>query len=108
MQTAFSSQPASSASTCCWLVFFNVICITVTGNAESSGLRGMNGENASSETATGEAGSRYSMNAIGYSPQKLTSFQPLASSVRTCDLPSLVIFNANPCSTGDLASRGLA
>ncbi len=51
--TAFSSQPASSTSTAVPLVFLTVNRMTVTGRLESDSLSGMNGENASSSTTTG-------------------------------------------------------
>ena len=48
--TAFSSQPANSASILACPLFLTVNCITVAGSEESSVFRGMNGENASSDT----------------------------------------------------------
>src|SRR5439155_5649071 len=67
--TAFSSQPTNSASTFAFDVFLTVKRITVAGRLESSAFSGMNGENASSDTETGDAASLYSTNASGYSPQ---------------------------------------
>ena len=48
--TAFSSQPASSASILACPLFLTVNCITVAGSEESSVFSGTNGENASSDT----------------------------------------------------------
>ena len=48
--TAFSSQPASSASILACPLFLTVNCITVAGSEESSVFSGTKGENASSDT----------------------------------------------------------
>jgi len=59
-QTAFSSQPPRVTSAAALPVFFTVNCITVAGRAESSALRGTNGEKASNATSTGKSLSLYS------------------------------------------------
>src|SRR5439155_7586239 len=59
-QTAFSSQPASVSSTGSFEVLRTVKCRIVAGRLESSVASGMNGENASSDTETGDAASLYS------------------------------------------------
>ena len=55
-QIAFSSQPASSASTSAEPLFLTVNCSTVAGSEESSVFSGMNGEKASRDTSSGEGG----------------------------------------------------
>ena len=104
--TGFSNQPANS--TCAWraLVFLTVNRMTVAGNDESSTLSGTNGENASSETATGEAVSQYSTKPMGYSPLKEMSLQPLRSSARTCVSPPCEIITAKPWSNGEAGCMG--
>ena len=69
---------------------------------------GMNGENASSDTLTGIAGSRYSTQPIGYSPVK-RDLAP-AGPVQRADLnlPPAATCSAKPCSSGEAGVSGLA
>ena len=68
----------------------------VAGSAESFAFSGMNGENASNSTSTGNAASLYLTSASGYSPENSTSGNSREFNPRATDLPSRSTTTAKP------------